>query len=104
MSTRLAGVTAVVTGAAGGLGSAVATRLATEGAAVAALDLTENSGISHGDHGPGSMSAWTCDVTDRDAVSRTVEEVVSRYGGVDVLVNNAGLLSGRAGLLAATSI
>ncbi|PNG94595.1 SDR family NAD(P)-dependent oxidoreductase [Streptomyces malaysiensis] len=102
MSHRLAGVTAVVTGAAGGLGTAIATRLADEGASVAALDLHRNHNPYPGE-GPGSISTWTCDVTDRTAIRTTVTQVADHLGGIDVLVNNAGLLSGRSSLLNATS-
>jgi NAD(P)-dependent dehydrogenase (short-subunit alcohol dehydrogenase family) len=94
---RLAGTVAVVTGAAGGLGHAIADRLARDGAAVAALDVSVASG---GDSG--SITPWTCDVTDPEAVGSVVTDVAARLGGIDILVNNAGLLSGRTSLLEAT--
>ncbi|MDX3311710.1 SDR family NAD(P)-dependent oxidoreductase [Streptomyces sp. NPDC054884] len=88
---------AVVTGAAGGLGLAVARRLAEDGFTVAALDIAEPDDR---DPTPG-VRAWRCDVTDRAATRQAVTEIAETYGGgrIDVLVNNAGLLSGRAPLL-----
>lgn len=102
MSARFAGVVAIVTGAAGGLGSAIAARLAADGASVAALDIAQETEIPRQDGSEGFVERWVCDITDRTAVRETVAEVVERFGGVDVLVNNAGLLSGRASLLEAT--
>ncbi|WP_215453048.1 SDR family NAD(P)-dependent oxidoreductase [Streptomyces sp. ATCC 21386] len=89
---------AVVTGAAGGLGQAIVRRLATDGFTVAALDVAEPDGT--GDIA--GVRPWRCDVSDPAATRQTVHEVAETYGGVDVLVNNAGLLSGRVPLLEAT--
>jgi len=86
---------AVVTGAAGGIGAAIAARLAADGFAVAGLDVAAPADLD-------GVAWWTCDVSDPDAVTRTVAEVVQRFGRVDVLVNDAGLLSGRASFLEAT--
>ncbi|MDH6280773.1 SDR family NAD(P)-dependent oxidoreductase [Prescottella agglutinans] len=100
-SFRLSGRVSVVTGAAGGLGAAIAERLAAEGSVVAALDLQVADEVAAG-AGPGRIVPWECDVTDSDRVRQVVGEVVAAFGGVDVLVNNAGILTGRASLLEAT--
>jgi NAD(P)-dependent dehydrogenase (short-subunit alcohol dehydrogenase family) len=98
-SRRLVGRVAVVTGAAGGLGEAIARRLVAEGATVAGLDIAtpadgcESSGVTY----------LECDVAEPDSVTSAIGEVASRFGGIDVVVNNAGLLSGRSSLLEATS-
>ncbi|MEU6644096.1 SDR family oxidoreductase [Saccharomonospora sp. NPDC046836] len=97
-SARLAGKIAIVTGAAGGLGHAIAQRLAAEGATVAALDTTTRPRVDD----EGSVRHWTCDVSDPDAAAATVADIAGTLGGIDILVNNAGLLSGRSSLLDAT--
>lgn len=95
---------AVVTGAAGGLGEAIARRLAKDGFTVAALDIAEPD-PAPGPDGSGEASGvrpWHCDISDPAATRQVVGEITEAYGGVDVLVNNAGLLSGRASLLETT--
>lgn len=87
---RLQGRTAIVTGGAGGLGQAIADRFAAEGANVAVLDIQEP------DAAPAAWEQFIrCDVTDPAQVSDAVESVVQRFGALDIVVNNAGLLSGR---------
>jgi NAD(P)-dependent dehydrogenase (short-subunit alcohol dehydrogenase family) len=97
---RLAGTAAVVTGAAGGLGRAVAERLAAEGSTVAALDI--KAPWWSGPVPPAGITAWHCDVTKPEEIRDVVGRIVEAFGGIDILVNAAGLLSGRAGLLEAT--
>ncbi len=75
---------AVVTGGASGLGLAAARLLAARGAKVACLDVAPGSL-------PEPLVGIACDVTDDDAVERAIEEVVERFGRLDVLVNNAGI-------------
>lgn len=99
----LAGRTAVVTGAARGIGAAVATRLAGRGMRVALLGL-EPAELASTAAGCGPAAAWwEVDVTDGSALGRVAAEVADRLGPADVLVVNAGiavaapLLAGDAG-------
>ncbi len=78
------GLAAVVTGGGSGIGLAVARTLADRGAKVAALDL-DPGGV------PAGMLGLRCDVTDEDSVRAAVRESVEHHGGLDVLVNNAGI-------------
>jgi NAD(P)-dependent dehydrogenase (short-subunit alcohol dehydrogenase family) len=88
MSNALVGKVAVVTGAAQGIGKAVAHGLAAEGARIVVADL-QGADVA--------ATAFTdgvgleVDVADEDAVARMADEVTDRCGGIDILVNNAGL-------------
>lgn len=87
---------ALVTGAAGGIGRAISERLVEEGAHVALADL-DLEGAREVEHelnrrfGEGRTYAVACDVTDEDSVRRAFAEIVRTYGGVDILVSNAGI-------------
>ena len=91
-----AGRVAVVTGGASGIGRATALRLAEDHAQVAILDIDLEGAkqvaatIENG-HGAGRALALRCDVTDEDAVGEAFARVVRGYGGVDVVVSNAGI-------------
>jgi len=78
------GLVAVVTGGASGIGAATAGLLRDRGARVAVLD-RDTGGAPQG------VLAVPCDVTDPAAVDRAVGVVVERFGGIDVVVNNAGI-------------
>jgi 2-keto-3-deoxy-L-fuconate dehydrogenase len=84
-AAEFAGLVAVVTGGASGIGLATALELANRGAAVAAVDRDVSGGV------PEPLHAYECDVADSAAVARTVERIAADLGGIDVLVNNAGI-------------
>ena len=89
---------ALVTGAAGGIGSAVAERLLTDGACVVLSDVDETRLAAVGSDlaarfGADRVRTSVADVTDEAAVIGSVELAVHEYGGLDVLVSNAGIAS-----------
>lgn len=90
----LAGRTAIVTGAAGGMGHAIAESFVAAGAAVALLDRDEAGAtrLSEELSGRGKAFAVGCDIADAAAVQRAVAAAREALGPADILVNNAGLL------------
>jgi 3-oxoacyl-[acyl-carrier protein] reductase len=95
MSKNFEGQVAVVTGAGRGIGEAIATRFAEEGAKVAVVSRTEANASKSADainaaH-PGAAKAYAVDVADFAAVQELGEAIIADFGKVDILVNNAGL-------------
>jgi 2-hydroxycyclohexanecarboxyl-CoA dehydrogenase len=86
---RLDDKIAIVTGGGQGIGQAIAQKLAAEGAIVVVTDVDEANAAKTADALPGAVAIRT-DVTDRQGVQAMVERVAGQFGGIDVLVNNAG--------------
>jgi NAD(P)-dependent dehydrogenase (short-subunit alcohol dehydrogenase family) len=82
--------TAVVTGGARGLGAAIAARLHADGHQVTVLDV-----LAPAADAPARVGWSSCDVTEPDQLEAAMTAVAERGGGIDVLVNNAGLISPR---------
>lgn len=105
MAGRVEGKVALITGGASGLGAESARRLAREGAAVMLTDLAADAGLALADEiaAAGGRAAFlTQDVTEPDRWAEVVAETRGRFGGIDVLVNSAGVADGGGGLLEVT--
>ena len=93
--TRLAGKIAIVTGAASGIGQAIAKSFAAEGARVAIADLNqpdaEATAVEIGRLTGTPAIAVRTDVTDEQSVDAAVAHVIREFGGLDILVSNAGI-------------
>ncbi|MCY4367901.1 MAG: glucose 1-dehydrogenase [bacterium] len=90
---RHAGKVAAVTGGASGIGRGCVERLAGEGASVLVLDVADATGVVEACRElPGRVQAVPCDVTDEDQVGRGVAKAVELFGGLDIMVNNAGTI------------
>jgi rhamnulose-1-phosphate aldolase/alcohol dehydrogenase len=94
LATRVA----FVTGAGSGIGRAIAIRLAAEGACVVVADIAEETARSVAAEigGPDAALGLACDVTDPAQVAAAVRETVLAFGGLDLVVNNAGLSISRS--------
>jgi NAD(P)-dependent dehydrogenase (short-subunit alcohol dehydrogenase family) len=97
MDSRFAGQVAIVTGAAGGIGAAIAARLAAEGASVVIADLNRDSAEAKAREiarsTRGQAAGVACDVGDENQVQDCVKAALDRFGRLDVIVNNAGLMT-----------
>ncbi len=101
--TDLTGKVAIVTGGASGIGAATVRRLAAAGASVLVADLDDNAGLALADQLGDPVAFLRTNVTIEADVSDMVSEAVDRFGGLDILFNNAGF-GGALGPLRETSV
>lgn len=91
---RLENKVCIVTGGSHGIGKATCQRLAEEGAKVAITDIEDEDGqnlCGQITQSGGTAEYWHLDVTDESAVKKVFDEIADKLGGVDVVVNNAGI-------------
>ena len=94
LSRSVKGLTVLVTGAASGMGRATARVFAAEGANVAVTDISAEGTQAVADEitaNGGKARAWTLDVANRDDIISVVNDVAAHFGGLDIIVNNAGI-------------
>ena len=89
---RLKDKVVLITGGAAGIGKATAQRFMEEGATVVICDVNQEAGEATVRELGSNVHFYKVDVTDRQAVQGWVDDVAAKYGRVDVLVNNAGIL------------
>lgn len=100
MRNRLADQVAWISGGASGIGEATARLFANEGAAVVVADVGDENGkrIAGEIYSNGGNAVYTsCDVADSEQVARSIDTAVERFGGLNIVVNSAGIV--HAGLL-----
>jgi NAD(P)-dependent dehydrogenase (short-subunit alcohol dehydrogenase family) len=91
---RLAGKAAIVTGGAAGIGRACVLRMAEEGAKVAIFDVLKVEGSALADElvaKAGQAAFWKVDVADEGALKSAIDAAAARFGGLNIIVNNAGI-------------
>ncbi len=84
----LQGKIALVTGSASGIGKACVEKLIEEGAVVAALDINPSISTCFNQN---EVLGIECDVTNKDQLKRSIEKVITHFGGLDLLIANAGI-------------
>jgi 3-oxoacyl-[acyl-carrier protein] reductase len=89
---KMKGKVVLVTGGAAGIGQATALRFAEEGAKVVICDVNESVGQETLKSLGNEAAFYKVNVADRQAVQKWIDEVAAKYGRIDVLVNNAGVL------------
>jgi 3-oxoacyl-[acyl-carrier protein] reductase len=93
LSRSVAGRVAIVTGAASGMGRATALLLAAEGAKVAVTDLDLSACDTVAAEAGENARAFALDVADGEAIRHVVAAIADHFGGIDILINNAGVSS-----------
>jgi 3-oxoacyl-[acyl-carrier protein] reductase len=94
LSRSVKGLTVLVTGAASGMGRATARVFAAEGAKVAVTDVNADDAQAVAGEitaTGGTAKAWTLDVANRDNITTVVNDVAAHFGGLDIVINNAGI-------------
>jgi 3-oxoacyl-[acyl-carrier protein] reductase len=94
LSRSVAGLTVLVTGAASGMGCATARVFAAEGANVAVTDYDAVGAQKVADEivaNRGGAKAWPLDVANRDLIKVVVDDIAEHFGGLDIIINNAGI-------------
>ena len=104
MAGRLEGKVCVITGAGGGMGREAAVVFTSEGAKVCVADVDERLARETVSLCSGEVFAFRANVADEDEVERMYQETVERFGGVDVLYNNAGISPGDDASVLDTSV
>ena len=91
MSEQFKGQVAIITGAASGLGLAIAKKLHAEGVRVAMLDLNQDALQAASQEVGENTAAFPADITDEEQVSRCIMQIGQWFGRIDILVNSAGV-------------
>ena len=94
LDRSISGKVAIITEAGSGMGRATAQLFADEGASVALIDVNEAGleAVAQEIREAGyPVQSWVLDLTDRDGIVRVVQEIASHFGGIDIVINNAGI-------------
>ena len=91
MNEDLQGQVAIITGAASGLGLAIALRLSSQKVRVALVDKNMESLALVKDKFKHEVEAYAADITEENAIKETIDQIGARFGQIDILVNSAGI-------------